>query len=68
VRAFPFDILPVRSNPPDEKQYDEDDQDATDDTDATIRVCLCCVNRAGIHNRRPEDESVVSNFIQTPVS
>jgi hypothetical protein len=35
-----FDILPDRSKPIREKQYDEDDQDHADDTDAAVTEAI----------------------------
>ena len=47
LQAAAFDNLPVRLKPPHEKQYDEDDQDDANDTDAAVTEAVARSRRSG---------------------
>jgi len=51
-----FDILPVRSKPIREKQYDEDDQDDADDTDAAVTKAIAVAPETATEAPKQEDD------------
>lgn len=56
VQAAAFDIPPVRSKPTRKNQYDEDDQDDANDTDAAMTVAVAVATEATTEAAKQEDD------------
>jgi hypothetical protein len=51
-----FNIPPVRSNPSHEKQYDENDQNHTDDTNAAMTEAVAVAAESATEAAKQEDD------------
>jgi hypothetical protein len=56
LKAAAFDIPPVGSKPTHEKQYDEDDQNDADDTDAAVTEAVAVAAEATTEATKQEDD------------